>query len=150
VGQFPIIHSFFLDWIEIVCKLQIKHAMVFQRRLTPIQVARELRKNMTLPEQILWNELRNKKLNGHKFLRQHPIVYDKCSVPVRFYVLDFYCDAAKIGIELDGEIHNKQLDYDKLREDDLRCLGIRILRIKNHEIEDIKEVKRKVLKFMEY
>jgi len=124
--------------------------MVFQRRLTPIQVARELRKNMTLPEQILWNELRNKNLNGYKFLRQHPIVYDKCSVPVKFYVLDFYCDAIKMGIELDGEIHNKQLDYDKLREDDLKRLGIRILRIRNHEIEDIEEVKRKILKFMEY
>jgi very-short-patch-repair endonuclease len=124
--------------------------MVYQQRLTPIQVAKELRKNMTSTEQILWNELRNKKLKGCKFLRQHPIVYDKSSVPMKFYVLDFYCDAKKLAIELDGEIHNNQIVYDRMRENDLNCLGVRILRFRNHEIKDIEEVKRKILNFMEY
>ena len=122
--------------------------MIYQRRLTPIQVARELRKQMTPAEKVLWNELRNRKLEGFKFLRQHPVVYDTGTVPVKFYVLDFYCESRKTAIELEGGIHKYQVDYDGKRFDDIKSFGIRILRIQNVELRDIEEVKRKILQFL--
>ena len=123
---------------------------MYQRRiLTPLQVARELRKNMTREEQVLWNVLRNRKLNGYKFIRQHPIVHDPMEIPVKFYVLDFYCAAKKAAIELDGKIHDYQVSYDRMREFDINRCGIRILRIKNHELNDIEKVKKMILDFLE-
>jgi very-short-patch-repair endonuclease len=122
--------------------------MVYQRRLTPVQVARELRKNMTTAEKILWNELRNRKFEGLKFLRQHPVVYDTTELPVKFYVLDFYCDSKKAAIELEGGIHKYQENYDGKRFDDIKCLGIKVFRIQNDELQDIEEVKRRILEFI--
>jgi very-short-patch-repair endonuclease len=124
--------------------------MVYQRRLTPTQVARELRQNMTRAEKILWNELRNRKLDGLKFLRQHPVIYDSNSVPVKFYVLDFYCDSQRTAIELEGSIHRGQENYDLKRVNDLNWVGIKVLRIQNSELKDIELVKRKILNFMGY
>jgi len=123
--------------------------MVYQRKLTPIQVARELRKNMTVPEKILWNELRNRKLEGYKFLRQHPVIYDPSEVPVKFYVLDFYCDSKKAAIELEGGIHKSQVNYDGKRLNDLKNLGIKVLRIANNELTDIEMVRHIIIKFLE-
>ncbi len=122
--------------------------MVYQRRLTPIEVARELRKNMTNAERLLWNELSNRKLNGYKFLRQHPFIYDSMEIPVKFYVLDFYCHEKKVAVELDGEIHNKNISYDRKREFDIRMFGIRTLRVRNNELNDLEAVKRKILDFI--
>jgi very-short-patch-repair endonuclease len=121
--------------------------MIFQRRLTPIEVARELRKNMTDEERILWNELRNKRLNGIKFLRQYPFIYDSAEVPVKFYVLDFYCHSKRVAIELDGGIHKNQVLDDLKRELDIKNFGIRVLRINNWELKDIESVKEKILEF---
>jgi very-short-patch-repair endonuclease len=122
--------------------------MVYQRKLTPIQVARELRKNMTVPEKILWNELRNRKLEGYKFLRQHPVIYDPSEVPVKFYVLDFYCDSKKTAIELEGGIHKSQVNYDGKRLSDLKNLGIKVLRIANNELKDLEVVRHRIIKFL--
>ena len=106
-----------------------------EKRLTPLQVARELRKNMTPSERILWHEIRNKKL-GVKFLRQHPIIYDASSQPVKFFVVDFYCAVKKLVIEIDGGIHETQKDWDQLREFELQKKGYRVVRFKNHEVEN--------------
>ena len=122
--------------------------MIYQRRLTPIDVARELRKNMTDQERLLWNELRNRKLNGWKFLRQHPFIYDSMEIPVKFYVLDFYCHEKKVAIELDGGTHKKTISYDRKREFDIGMYGIRTLRILNKELNDIEAVKRKIIDFI--
>ena len=59
--------------------------------------ANSLKKEMTPAEKILWGELRNSKLDGHKFRRQHPIGK---------FIVDFYCHEKKLVIELDGGIHN--------------------------------------------
>ncbi|MFH1684214.1 MAG: endonuclease domain-containing protein [Candidatus Margulisiibacteriota bacterium] len=94
------------------------------------ETVRDLRKNQTEAEAILWQELRNRKLNGKKFLRQYPIVFtweDK----EHFFVPDFYCHEAGLIIELDGGIHRRQKDYDKLREAVLQDLGLRVVRFKN-------------------
>ena len=58
--------------------------------------ARTLRRTMTLPELLLWEKLRGRRLNGLRFRRQHP------TGP---YILDFYCPQAMLGVEVDGLAH---------------------------------------------
>jgi very-short-patch-repair endonuclease len=106
--------------------------------------ARELRSNATPSETLLWNELRNRKLCGYKFLRQHPIVYNPYGSGVQYFVADFYCDIKKTVIELDGPIHGNNLEYDQFRDAEMVNLGLHILRIKNEELLDIKDVLKKI------
>ena len=118
-----------------------------QKRLTPIQVARELRKNMTPSERILWNELRNKKL-GVKFLRQHPIVYDASSQPVKFFVVDFYCASQKLVVEIDGGIHKSQKDWDQIRDFELQKKGYTVIHFSNEEVEKTDRIIEKIQKLI--
>ncbi len=92
-----------------------------------LRFARELRNNLTDAESILWQEIRNRKLAGYKFRRQHPI--DK-------FIVDFYCHEKKLVIELDGGIHNKLeiKEYDISRSEELEKFGIKIIRFKNEEV----------------
>jgi very-short-patch-repair endonuclease len=89
--------------------------------------ARDLRLNTTEAENILWNAIRNKRLNGTKFRRQHPIGR---------YIADFYCHEARLIIEVDGEIHNTidSQEYDKNRSQVLEELDIKVIRFTNFEI----------------
>jgi len=92
--------------------------------------AREMRTNPTNAEEILWENVRNKQL-GVVFRRQHPLG--------KRYILDFYCHDAKLGIELDGRIHQQrdQNEYDGERTENLtQGYDIRILRFRNEEILD--------------
>ena len=93
--------------------------------------ARELRNKETFSEKLLWKELRNRKLCGYKFLRQHPIVYNPNGSCVKYFVADFYCDIKKTVIELDGPIHENNLEYDQFRDEEMVNLGLHILRMKN-------------------
>ena len=108
--------------------------------------ARELRKNQTPEESKLWFYLRNRKLLGKKFLRQHPIVIREGTKP-EFYVVDFFCAEKKLIIELDGKIHDFQQEYDKDRTDLLSELGFQVIRFKNEELEDIKSVLERIRGF---
>ncbi len=97
-------------------------------------VARELRKNMTREERIFWEWIRERKMMGYRFLRQHPI-YFSVGGKERFFIADFYCKELSLVIEIDGGIHKKQKEYDRLREEILKNIkGLRILRFKNEEI----------------
>jgi very-short-patch-repair endonuclease/restriction endonuclease S subunit len=89
--------------------------------------ARELRRNETDAERLLWRLLRNRSLAGAKFRRQHPFPP---------YVLDFYCHELKLAIELDGGQHNLPEGrlHDKVRTAKLAEHGIRVLRFWNHEV----------------
>ncbi|MBU1677761.1 MAG: endonuclease domain-containing protein, partial [Bacteroidetes bacterium] len=69
----------------------------------------------TPAEKKLWHELRNRKLSGWKFLRQHPIFYD-LNGKESFFIVDFYCHEKKLIIELDGEMHKRQLKEDAERK----------------------------------
>ncbi len=91
-----------------------------------LQRARELRRDATDAEKLLWHLLRNRQLMGHKFRRQHPI---------GSYILDFYCHEANLAIELDGGQHaeEKQAQYDLERTSNLEAEGIRVLRFWNHQ-----------------
>jgi len=107
-------------------------------------IVRNLRKNQTEAEVILWNELRNRKFDGIKFLRQHAIIYENINNDFFFYVPDFYCAKYKLAVELDGVIHafNREKDYN--RELILMSKGIKVIRFKNEEIKDIERVKAEI------
>ena len=106
---------------------------------------RELRKDSTPAEKKLWHEIRNRKLSGWKFLRQHPIFYD-LNGKESFFIVDFYCHEKKLIIELDGEIHKRQLIQDAERTDILEKLGLNVIRFRNEEVEtDIKKVLRRIV-----
>lgn len=83
-----------------------------------------LRENMTETEKILWNKL-NKNQLGIRIKSQHPI---------DIFIVDFYCHAYKLVIEIDGEIHKIQRDYDEGRTADLEKLGLKVIRFKNEDI----------------
>ena len=105
------------------------------------EYSRELRQVSTEAEMLLWEKLRNRKLNGLKFRRQHPI--DK-------YIADFYCHEKKFVIELDGMVHDKKenIDYDKARTLEIEGLNIRVIRFRNEEVEnDIEKILKKIAEF---
>ncbi|MUP38439.1 endonuclease domain-containing protein [Labilibaculum euxinus] len=89
--------------------------------------AKELRRNMTKSEKLLWTEIRNRKLNGLKFRRQHPI---------NIFIADFYCHEIKLVIELDGNIHDSEenKEYDEGRTAELEYLGVKVIRFTNEEV----------------
>jgi very-short-patch-repair endonuclease len=107
-------------------------------------LARDLRKNQTHSERILWELLRKKQLFGYKFLRQHPIFYRVDNNWVEFYIADFYCSELMLIIETDGPIHDYNRDYDNDRDSKLMSKGINIVRIKNEELEEVDHVKLKI------
>ena len=113
----------------------------------PIQItfARELRKNQTPTEVKLWGRLRNRRLLGFKFLRQHPIVVEKYNSRTGFYIADFYCSEKKLVIEIDGLIHTFQIDYDKARDVIMNEFGLTLFRITKDEVEkNVFEVLNKI------
>jgi very-short-patch-repair endonuclease len=89
--------------------------------------ARELRKNSTDAERILWSELRDHRLNGIGFRRQ---------VPIKNYIADFACHAAKLVVELDGAQHvsDQAEQADAARSAVIEARGFRILRFGNHDV----------------
>jgi len=111
--------------------------------------ARELRKNLTDSENLLWEKLRNRRLSGLKFLRQHPIVYKADYRGLNYFIADFYCDEKKTVIELDGPIHVTTLEYDQFRDDELKRLGLQILRLKNEELDNMDEALLKIQSFLD-
>jgi very-short-patch-repair endonuclease len=103
-------------------------------------LARNLRKNPTSSENLLWKVLRRRNLSGYKFLRQHPIFYRINNKWVEFFIADFYCSELKLIIELDGKIHEYRKEYDSDRDSKLLNKGISVVRIKNEELEDMNSV----------
>ena len=95
--------------------------MAYERR----QFARALRQHPTRAQDILWRSLRGSHLEGAKFRRQ---------VPIDRYVVDFYCHAAKLVVELDGKQHEWFADYDSGRSEVLGRLGLRVIRFTNEEV----------------
>src|SRR5262245_48041789 len=86
--------------------------------------AKELRRDMTPAEKILWEELRANKLGAH-FRRQQVIAG---------FIVDFYCHKFALVVEVDGEIHDFHKKEDIRREDALREMGLKVIRFKNEEL----------------
>ena len=87
--------------------------------------ARRLRQGQTLAEKTLWKLVRNRRLGGFRFLRQHPI--DR-------YIADFICEAGKLIVELDGAAHDRREDYDERRTQVLELFGYLVLRFPNDRV----------------
>ncbi len=91
------------------------------------QYSRQLRGNMTDAERHLWAKIRMKQLNGYQFYRQKPI---------GDYIVDFYCPKAKLVIEVDGSQHfsDEMTEYNRIRNEYLSSLGLRVLRFTNTDV----------------
>jgi len=91
------------------------------------ELARQLRRNQTPPEVLLWSCLRKNRLCNTGFRRQHPIGP---------YVVDFYCFEKKLIIEVDGEVHSipEQMLKDRERQQNLEAMGFHFLRFKAKEV----------------
>ncbi|KKQ27982.1 MAG: hypothetical protein US42_C0003G0039 [Candidatus Magasanikbacteria bacterium GW2011_GWC2_37_14] len=87
-------------------------------------IRRKLRKETPKGEQILWQKLRRKTL-GCKFRRQYGIGK---------YVVDFYCQELRLAIEVDGITHEDKADYEKERNQFLKCKNIKVLHFRSEEI----------------
>ena len=117
---------------------------------TIIELARELRKNQTPAEAIVWEFLRNRRLSGFKFLRQHPLIYNQFNNKLFFFIADFYCNELKLVIEIDGKIHDYQLDYDENRNMVMKKLGLHVEHIKNEEVKNETFLKEKLINIIRY
>ena len=89
--------------------------------------ARELRKNMTWAERVLWSRIRRKQIKNRQFNRQRIIGN---------YIVDFYCSKAKLVIEIDGEKHytSAEIVYDKRRDAYLKGLNLKVMRFSYYEV----------------
>jgi valyl-tRNA synthetase len=101
-----------------------------------LPVAEQMRKNPTKTEETFWNEIIRSSQTGFKFIRQKPIGN---------FILDFYCSELLLGIEVDGEVHEKQQEQDKVRTETLNAIGIEIIRFSNDEVLNKLELVRQKL-----
>jgi very-short-patch-repair endonuclease len=109
-------------------------------RATPLIVerARKLRREATVPERLLWSVLRARRLAGLKFRRQYPIGP---------YIVDFYCQDARLVVEVDGMSHEDKQEQDAQREMYLREQGLRVFRVTNSDVnEDLEAVARAIVR----
>ena len=86
-----------------------------------------LRRSQTEAEKLLWNKLRGRQIHGLKFYRQFS---------VGGYILDFFCPQIKLAVELDGGQHAEEenKEYDAIRTDYFKGIGIEVLRFWNNEV----------------
>jgi len=101
------------------------------------QRAKELRKEATPAERMLWERLRNRQLGGFKFRRQ---------APMGNVIADFYCAECKLIVEIDGDIHDFQIEEDAARTKQIESFGYRVIRFRNEEVlNNIEIVLTKIL-----
>ena len=88
--------------------------------------AKYLRRNMTMPEVILWAKLKNNQLGVR--INSQKVLYG--------YIADFYCEDAKLVIEVDGPCHDSQKLYDRTRDQHLKEKGIDTVRFTAQEVNN--------------
>jgi very-short-patch-repair endonuclease len=101
-----------------------------QARPRTLKFAQHLRRNLSLPEGLLWDPLKGRQAGGLKFRRQHPI---------GSYVLDFFCAERRLAVEIDGQQHTYavQIEHDRVRDAWLKERGIQVLRVPaDHVLEN--------------
>lgn len=86
----------------------------------PLDRSTHLRQTQSPPEGVLWSLLRDRRLEGLKFRRQHAI---------RVYVADFYCAEANLVVELDGGMHAERVEQDRWRDEFMRGQGLQVYRV---------------------
>lgn len=112
----------------------------YKRKLT--NLARQNRSNPSPAEKKIWYEvLCRKQLKGYKFTRQKPL---------GGYIVDFYCSKLQLVIEIDGDSHTENKEYDKTRTEVLSQLGLRVLRYTNHGVcNNIEAVYQDLMRIIE-
>jgi very-short-patch-repair endonuclease len=113
--------------------------IVIGQRVQPdkVQRAKELRRKMMPTENILWQKLRANRLGGYHFRRQQVIAG---------FIVDFYCHAVGLIVEVDGGIHQTRTEYDQARDRILSARGLRVIRIPNADISrDLPSVLNRIL-----
>ena len=103
--------------------------MTIHKRTTPENFyrAKELRQNLTPAERKMWSRLRNHQLDGLGFRRQHALGP---------FIVDLCCNSCKLVIELDGDTHASQVEYDLERTAWLEQHGWKVIRFANREVEN--------------
>jgi very-short-patch-repair endonuclease len=104
---------------------ELDKRMYFGAKPGTLETARILRKRRTNCEILLWEKLRGKQILGLRFRSQHPI---------NIFIADFYCHEARLVIEIDGEIHDDQIEYDDGREAEIEIYDIKVIRFSNNEV----------------
>ena len=89
------------------------------------RLARQLRKNSTLPEVLLWQHIKQRAY-GVQFHRQIPMLH---------YIVDFYCHEIRLAIEIDGHSHVHSFEYDAKRQGELEKYGVKFLRFSNDDVK---------------
>ena len=103
-----------------------------------VEQARRFRQGMTHEERLLWSALRRNAVAGLHFRRQQVIAG---------FIVDFYCHAAGLAVEIDGPIHQSRRQYDLGRDEILRNLGVRVLRFESKAaVTDLEDVLKKIRK----
>ncbi len=97
------------------------------------EIIRNLRKNQTVAEDIVWKSVR-RNLLGFKVKRQYPIKYKEKN-KMKIFVADFYVPSKKLVVEIDGLIHEKKYEYDTFRSEIIGKLGFSILRFSNEQVD---------------
>ena len=104
---------------------------------TILERARKMRKEPSGPEAKLWYFMKGKNLGGFRFRRQHPI--DR-------FIVDFYCHETKLVVELDGNSHAEQREYDAIRTAWLESKGYTVIRFWNNQVvQDTESVLQLIL-----
>jgi very-short-patch-repair endonuclease len=127
--------------------LSVEYHMYYGAKPSIFKLARELRKDQTRDEKILWEKLNKNQINGLKFRRQHPI---------NKFIADFFCPKIKLVIEVDGSIHEiiEFQNHDEGRTDFFNDFGITVIRFTNEQIykdldsiiKQINDISEKLLK----
>ena len=108
-----------------------------QRNPLKQHLAREMRRDMTPSEKVLWQQLKGNNIGGLHFRRQQTI---------DGFIADFYCHAAGLVVEADGAVHELQADYDQQRDEVIARRGLKILRFSNDRIlTDLQNVLTEIL-----
>ena len=106
-----------------------------------LERARRLRHDATNPEELLWELLRNRQLEGLKFRRQ---------VVIAPFVVDFYCHEKRLVVEVDGASHIDRAEYDRGRQDWIERQGLHVLRVSNDDVlTDLEAVGSAILRAAE-
>lgn len=111
--------------------MRVKEVILLPREIFDKESTKEKRRNLkkeqTTPEALIWSKLRNRQFLNLKFRRQYGIGE---------YIADFYCAELKLVIEIDGESHFTEdgIKYDKIRTAFMESLGIKVIRFTNKEV----------------
>ena len=112
--------------------------------------ARDMRKKPTQAEDRFWQAVRNRQIQNAKFHRQYLFPYYSMHGRRSFYIVDFYCPARRLIVEIDGPIHDFQISYDEFRTRILTLEhNLRLVRFRNEEVlEDWAGVEKRLLEIM--